>query len=58
MERVQECLVRLLSDEWGKNYEEKLKDAGLTTLRERRRRGDAIETYKTLAQINRVDATK
>ena len=58
MERVQERLVRLLSDVQGESYEEKLKDAGLTTLRERRRRGDAIETYKTLAHINKVDATK
>ena len=58
MERVQERLVRLLSDVRGESYEEKLKDAGLTTLRERRRRGDAIEAYKTLEQINKVDATK
>ena len=58
MEKVQERLVRLLSDVRGEGYEEKLKDAGLTTLRERRRRGDAIETYKTLKQINNVDSTK
>ena len=55
LEKVQERLIRLLSDAKGKTYEEKLKDVGLTTLTERRRRGDAIETFKTLNGFNRVD---
>ena len=38
----------------GKDYEEKLKDAGLTTLKARRRRGDAIEVFKTMKGINNV----
>ena len=33
-------------------------DAGLTTLRERRVRGDAIKTFKTLNGFNRVDKDK
>ena len=45
----------MLSDVRGSSYEEKLQDAGLTTLVERRKRGDAIETFKTLKGINRVD---
>ena len=31
-----------------------MKNAGLTTLKERRKRGDAIETFKTLKGINNV----
>ena len=58
LERVQERLVRMLSDVRGATYEEKLKDAGLTTLEERRRRGDAIETFKTLKGINGVNKEK
>ena len=35
-------------------YEEKLQDAGLTTLTERREREDAIETFKTNKGFKRV----
>ena len=55
MEKVQERMTRLLSDAKGKTYEEKLKDVGLTTLTERRERGDAIEAFKTLNGFNQVD---
>ena len=48
----------MLSDVRGKTYEEKVADAGLTTLRERRVRGDAIETFKTMNGLNRVDKEK
>ena len=37
-----------------KKYEDRLRDAGLTTLKERRRRGNAIEAFKTLKGINNV----
>ena len=37
-------------------YEEKLKAVGLTTLCERRVRGDMIQTYKILHGIDDVDA--
>ena len=36
-------------------HEEKLKAVGLTTLRERRERGDMIETFKTMRGFNRVE---
>ena len=55
MEKVQQRLVRMLSDVKGDTYEERLQSAGLTTLRERRVRGDMIETFKTMRGINRVD---
>ena len=58
LERVQERTIRLLSDAKGKTYEEKLKDVGLTTLTERRERGDAIETFKTLNGFNHVDKNR
>ena len=55
LEKVQERLLRQIPDIRGNSYEERLKDAGLTTLKERRKRGDAIETFKTLGGFNRVD---
>ena len=55
LEKVQERLIRLLSGARGATYEEKLKDVGLTTLTERRERGDAIKAFKTLNGFNRVD---
>ena len=54
LEKVQERLVRMLSDVRGSTYEERVADAGLTTLKERRVRGDAIETFKSLNGFNRV----
>ena len=58
LEKVQERMIRMLSDVRGTTYEEKLKDAGLTTLEERRRRGDAIETFKTLKGLNGIKKEK
>ena len=55
LENVQKRFVKLLSDKRGNTYEERLDNAGLTTLRERRERGDQIETYKVIKGINRVD---
>ena len=51
LEKVQKRLVRALSDVRGDNYEEKLRQAGLTTLKRRRERGDLIETYKVLSGV-------
>ena len=50
LEKVQERLVRLLSDAEGDSYEEKLRNAGLTTLRDRRERGDMIEVFKEMSR--------
>ena len=49
LEKVQRRLIRSLSNFRGTTYEEKLKDAGLTTLKERCKRGDMIEAFKTLS---------
>ena len=58
LERVQKRLIRALSDVWGQTYEEKLRDAGLTTLQERRHRGDLIEAFKTLKGVYKIDSAK
>ena len=55
LEAVQRRLVRSLSDAGGGSYEEKLERAGLTSLKERRVRGDLIEAFKTLRGINNVN---
>ena len=54
LEKVQRRLIRMLSNVRGSTYDEKLRDAGLTTLKARRERGDAIETFKTLNGFNDV----
>ena len=48
----------MVSDVKGATYEEKLKDAGLTTLEKRRERGDAIEAFKMIKGFNRVQKDK
>ena len=58
LEKVQERLVRMISDIKGATYEEKLKDAGLTTLVKRRERGDAIQAFKTIKDFSRVKTDK
>ena len=40
-----------------KTYEERLSEAGLTTLVQRRNRGDLIETFKLIKGITQVDYT-
>ena len=55
LEKVQRRLVRMISVKRGDTYEERLKSVGLTSLSERRQRGDVIETFKTLKGFNRVD---
>ena len=48
----------MISDVKGASYEEKLKDAGLTTLEKRRERGDVIEAFKTIKGFNKVQKEK
>ena len=55
LEKVQERLVRMISDAKGKTYEEKLSDIDLTTLKERRERGDLILTFKVIKGLDRAD---
>jgi ribonuclease P/MRP protein subunit RPP40 len=55
MEHVQEELMKMISDVRGATHKEKLQDAGLTTLQDRRERGDMIEVFKVLNGIEKVD---
>ena len=54
LEKVQKRMVRMLTGVSGSDYEDKLEKIGLTTLEERRSRGDMVETYKTMKGKNRV----
>ena len=55
LEKVQEKLIGMISDIKGNTYQEKLRDAGLTTLKQRRERGDLIEVYKVMKGFTRVN---
>ena len=58
LEKVQQRAIRAMTDVRGSSYVEKLKDAGLCTLKERRMRGDMIETFKVIkgfTNVNRDD---
>ena len=56
LEKVQKRLIRSLSDKKGDEYAVRLKNAGLTTLEDRRRRGDQIQTFKAIKGFSRVDS--
>ena len=58
LQKVQKRVMRMVTDLGQGSYDEKLKRAGLTSLKERRKRGDLIETYKTMTGLNRVDKTR
>ena len=58
LERVQARATRLINECNKRNYEDRLKIAGLVTLEERRNRGDLIETFKIIKGFSKVDYTK
>ena len=55
MEKVQQRALREISDIHGQTYEDRLKETGLTSLRERRVRGDLIEVFKVIKGFNNVN---
>nr|XP_053632169.1 uncharacterized protein LOC128688366 [Cherax quadricarinatus] len=55
LEKVQRFATRLVPELRGMSYEERLREIDLTTLEDRRVRGDMITTYKILRGINKVD---
>ena len=57
LEKVQRRALWMISDLGNMTYEEWLKKLDLQSLEDRRKRGDAIETYKTLNGINDVVAS-
>ena len=57
LEKVQEALG-MVSNMRGRTYEDRLAEAGLTTLVDRRVRGDMIETYKIMSGRDKADPRK
>ena len=55
LEKVQRRAIGMVTNFKGKTYEEKLSEAGMVTLEERRRRGDLIQTYRVLNGVDDVD---
>ena len=55
LEAVQRRAVRMVSGLEGKDYLDRLKEVGLTTLEARRERGDMIETWKILTGKENVN---
>ena len=52
LEKVQKRMARMVSDVRGASYEERMEEMKLTTLMERRLRGDMVEVYKTMRGFN------
>ena len=55
LERVQRAATKIVPGLRELTYEERMQRLGLTTLRERRERGDMITMYKCVRGIERVD---
>jgi hypothetical protein len=58
LEQVQRRATKVIEGFGKLSYEERLRRTGLTTLEERRTRGDLIETFKTVKGLSDVKATK
>ena len=57
MERIQRCVTKLIPELRNTPYEERLRRLSLIPLKQRRLRGQLIETYKYLEGVNRVDSS-
>ena len=58
LERGQKRATEMIVGLGNMSYEERLRRTGLTTLEEKRKRGDLIETFKMAKGRNDVDYTK
>ena len=55
LEKVQRRAVGMVSNMRGRSYEERLAEAGMLSLGDRRRRGDMIGTYKIMTGKDKVE---
>ena len=57
LEKVQRRAVGMVTNFKGRSYEEKLAEAGMITLEARRRRGDLIQAYRIINEVDDVDSS-
>ena len=55
LERVQRRALRMVSNLQGRTYEARLAEVGMTSLEDRRVRGDMITTYRIMTGKDKVD---
>ena len=55
LEKIQRRAIGMVTNFKGKTYEEKLAEAGMVTLEARRRRGDLLQAYRVLNEVDDVD---
>ena len=58
LEKVQQRATKMIEGFQYKTYDERLRETGLTTLVQRRKRGDLIETFKLVKGFTKVDHDK
>ena len=54
LETVQRRAVKAVTNLQGRTYEERLRELGMDTLEERRRRGDLLQAYRVLTEKDNV----
>ena len=55
LEKVQRRAVNMVAGLKGRTYQDKLREVGLTSLEERRERGDMIQTFRIIQGIDNVE---
>jgi hypothetical protein len=58
LERIQHRATKMIEECKGLSYENRLKITGLTTLEDRRNRGDMIEVFKIIRGIDNIECNK
>ena len=58
LERIQRIATKMVPELEDLTYEERLKEIHLTTLKERRERGDLITIYKLMNNLEEADRKK
>ena len=57
LEQVQQRAIKMISNLKSREYEDRLREVGLTTLWERRQRGDMITMYRMMTGKDKVDSS-